>query len=194
MKCPFDNEAWSFVNRILDVMARVNILTGEVATRDEEVSYNREMGHFPEAYGYKNGVLLATLWAAADLNTDWGGESEGVYEEQGDYPTVAKAWSLSTGWDLATVRGTRPMPEPYQAAEDAISDAVGVCVEFENKLWLACCVVNAISALEGGRQSTWDSPLVAINVEFQRERNATHEKAKEILSPWADGLFRKAFD
>ena len=86
------------------------------------------------------------------------------------------------------------MPEPYQEAEDAISDAVAVCVEFENKLWLACLVANAIEVLEGGLRNTWGDLLDEVNREFDRERKATHEKAKEILSPWKDGLFHKAFN
>jgi hypothetical protein len=190
MKCPFDNEAWSFVNRILDLFARTNVVTGEVANKNQEEAYNREAGWFPQAYGYKNGVLLATLWSAADMNADWGGESEMCYEENGDYPVVAKAWNISTGWDLP--KGE--MPEPYRMAEDAISDAVAVCVEFENKLWLACLVANAIEVLEGGLRNTWGDLLPEVNLEFESERKRTHEAAKEILSPWQDGLFHKAFN
>ena len=76
MKCPFDNEGWSFVNRLLDLFARTNLLTGEVASKKQEESYNQSMGSFVEDYGYKNGVLLATLWAAADMNADWMGSPE----------------------------------------------------------------------------------------------------------------------
>ena len=189
MRYSFDQEAWSMVNRILDVFVRSGSING-LTTKQEEEAFNASRGWSAD-YGYKNGVLLAALWTAADLNMDWGGDTEAIYDTGGKYPTLAKAWLISLGWD--TLDGK--MPEPYHKAEDAIHDAVMIASTFENKLYLACLVANAIEALDQGVRNVWSTIglLEAINKEFSAEQERVREEAYTVIRPWAETLFAKAF-
>jgi hypothetical protein len=180
MRYDFNSEAMSFVNRCLDTLSKVEFIGDgrEVKTKEETERFNEEMGWFPTAYGYKNIPLVAAMWVAADLGMDWGGESDGIYEEDGDYPEVAKEWNAQLGYNKETLRFD-PKPE-NKTLDDAIADAAGIAIELENKLYLACVVANALKALEGSVVNVWEK-LAFINDEFANERHAARQKGIVIL-------------
>lgn len=189
MRYGFTSESVSFVNRVLDVLARsgINSTTygGPIRDKETETQFNLAMGGSP-AYGYKNLPLMAMLWVQADLDTDWGGDSEGVYEKNGEWPWVANAWYSTID---AERKGTFPANADEMEYEDIIQDAFGLIVELENKIWLAVLVANAIRALEGDTRNAFDA-YPEILAEFAKERDSVKQTTREWFS---DNDFLKKF-
>jgi len=159
------------INRVLDVMARLGTNSPPIETKEDEEKFNKAMGSFNEAYGYKNFPLLAAMWTASDLQTDWGAEADGLSEQ---YPILDAAYNRMPLHDKWT-------DETKQTAEAAHYEAEAIAIEFENKLFLACNVANAINALEGGIASAWDK-LAFINLEFKNDRDLVRARINAILA------------
>jgi hypothetical protein len=116
-----------------------------IINRVDSAAFNRTL----RDYGSSDIRLLGMLWLEADLITDWGGESEHLLDI---YPLLSSAERQlnALAFELIEARA----------------------LTFENRLWLAICVVNAVNALEGSAGNVWNLELAQdrINEEFKKER------------------------
>jgi hypothetical protein len=159
MRYSFDNEAMSFINRVY------NAILNKAAGTDW--AYKGE-------YVAKEMRLCSILWFEADRIQDWGAETDAVMDA---YPKLAEAWHEMM----------RQMREEDAGTNDNVGEAENVACDFENKLHLACCVVNALDALEGGGalvdETSWgEESLKAINKEFEADRERIARRINDILS------------
>lgn len=178
MRYGFNQESISFVNRTMDVVASAGALAERYQITDKaaEERFNRSMGG-SSTYGYDNLTLLSALWTTADINTDWGGDSEGIYEVNGDWPWIAKAWQST----ITPPAGDFPTNESDKKMEDMIHDAIAIVTEVENKIWLAILVTGAIRNLEGDCRNVWDM-YPQIQEEFKKERDEAKDETKRLFS------------
>lgn len=174
MRYAFTQEAISLVNRARDVMLRASPIGGGINQETRE-QFDRSKGFFVE-YGIKNLVFVAGLWHQADLGTDWNGEADSVINE---YKLLGKAWEKSS----FTLKPKGISPEFSRDIDACVEQAMSVAIEFENKLWLAMVVSNALEALEGGIRSFWTTEglLDEMNEEFKADRNNVEDEIRQIL-------------
>lgn len=162
MRYTFDNQARSIFNRVHSCLNGLDLV---------------EYGKLPLGDN-----TVVALWAIADHNTDWNGEEENAWEL---FPGLKTAWETTIKFDL------NQTPE-QAAAEDAYYAALHIVVLFENLMWLAICVSNAINGLEGSPLNHWsrEDREDILNVEFSKERHMNNARASEIML--ADQTLRAA--
>jgi hypothetical protein len=117
------------------------------------------LGQFSDERLYgKLGEMPIThiLWYHADQMTDYGGSLDAALDQ---YPILDKNWG-----------------------NDIIKDeAEGMAVDFENKIYLACLVVNAHLALEGNTDNIWQEVILAkVFEEFKLDRANMEKKIKDM--------------
>jgi hypothetical protein len=115
--------------------------------------------------------MVASLWYEAERLCDFGGETDAVMDT---YPQLNEAFQ-------------RMMSS--NESDDNVGDAENIALGFENKLYLAMVVANAIRALEGASFSVypnndvWASDnLEAIYNEFKKERELISKRIDNILA------------
>lgn len=128
-------------------------------------------------------VLLGTMWMESDRMADWQGEGDVL----SDNTVLVEAQNYTAKY-VQKNRDAINSNEGYEyneyvAMSDILTDAEGVVIEFENKLWLACNVVNAVCGIESNAINLWTSEeaLGKVNDEFAKDRDNINAKANEIL-------------
>jgi nitrogen fixation-related uncharacterized protein len=180
MRYGFNQESISYVNRVLDVIAGSGVNGtkhgGPITDKESEQQFNLAMGG-NRTYGYNNFPLMSAMWTTADMNTDWGGDSEAIYDIDGEWSLVALAWESTLHWGAVSGQ----LHDNQKAAEDVIHDAVEIIAETENKIWLAMLVAGAILNLEGNTVNVFDS-YPDVNEEFKSERVMAKTRAFALIS------------
>lgn len=175
MRYPFTQRSHSFVNRCVDLILRSNPLSNnyEITDQESREAFDRDKGFFVK-YGIKNVPLVTAMWTASDIATDYNGDTDQVHEI---YPLLKAAWE-------ATINFGATMSDDEKRAEDTYHDALKVATDFENDLYLAMCVANALEALENGIRNFWstDGLLEASNREFKNDRARIEQEIIEILA------------
>jgi len=118
-------------------------------------------------YGRSPIQLMGVLWLQVDLH---------VSDNDDSFDHVLDEYEiLKQKWD--EIRET-------ERANADFDKSVAIAVEFEEKLWMAIAVVNAMEALEGGAGNIWASDELQQRVkdEFASERAEVNRRITAILA------------
>lgn len=148
MRYWFDNQSVSLVNRVVSAAFEVPLAE----------------------YAAHSVAMIGTFWLYADMNTDWGGDTDHVEYQ---YAVMKKAYEVSYDNHFSDDEHERRR-----------RNAEAIAVEFENKLWLAMIVTNMIEAMEGGARNIWatDGLIERIDKEFATDRARIEAKLEEALN------------
>lgn len=133
--------------------------------------------------GVGGNPLVAAMWFSSDVNMDWAADSDGMHEN----PYAHMIWNVITKFDGKYDDGSLPGTSRH-AIWDAWEKMTDAYTDFENPLWLACCVVNAMRALEGSNQNIWsdDAENKAVDDEFKTERDQWDAMFKAVMANVGD--------
>lgn len=142
-------------------------------------TYNAIGGH-SEKYDPK-GVhsLIAGMWFEADRQVDWSAEMNFVLDT---YEPLKEAWELTIQFP-SEATSDKKMSGYEQHAENVLHDAIEIASNFEDRLFLAMLVVNAIYELEGrGHHNCFDiDGLSKLKDEFKKDRQEVHNRIIDKL-------------
>lgn len=156
MRYAFDNEAIAVINRVHGAVNQLSLTD----------------------YGQANGTLLNVLWFEANQKADWGADSD-VVQEMPIYKFMDQAWHIV----MDSILDHQVQTTSEQSATEANDAAMNLILKLENRIYLACVVSNAISALEGSAANVFnnDQLLERVNVEFKADRNIRAKRARKLL-------------
>ena len=131
------------------------------------------------SYDIKVHPLAAQLWVTAETQNDFSAEQD-VVLEMNEYARMLDAWNIV---NKPFGQGQFRTTEQQTQAEACYEQAMNVILELENRLWIACCVTNAMVALEGSPANIWAAPhmLNAVTREFLPDRKKVAQEARDIL-------------
>lgn len=165
MRYAFNQASISLVNRVWNGTSHMSKET--IEELNEEFNYA----------GVGVNPIVAAMWFAADVNMDWEAETEGMHEN----PYAHTIWLMITKFDGKYDDGSMPGTSRH-AIWDAWDEVSEAYMAFENPMWLACCVVNALRALEGSAHNIFSDI---------RESNAVDEEFKKERADWDEMFVRR---
>lgn len=165
MRYAFNQASISLVNRVWNATSGLPKETIEGISKD--FMYE----------GVGGNPLVAAMWFSSDVNMDWSADTDAMLEN----PYAHMIWHMITKFDGKYDDGSLPGTSRHAIwdAWDEMSDAY---TELENPLWLACCVVNAMRALEGSAHNMFSD---------ERESKAVDEEFKKERADWDEMFVRR---